>query len=451
MRLSREGYAIDEADTVARARTLLEKANYDIALVDYRLPDDNGIVLLQEIKRNSPATVVIIITAFTSVDIAVQAMKLGASDFVTKPFNPDEIVVALQRATETQHLREEVTRIRSTEENRYGFDALVGQSQPVQQLKELIASVAASPTTTVMLSGPSGAGKDLIAKIIHYNSPRSDKAFVNITCTAISENLLESELFGHQRGAFTDAREQKKGLFEIADGGTIFLDEIGDMPAPLQAKLLRFLEERTFRRVGGTKDLSVDVRVISATNRNLRELVARGDFRADLFFRLNSVPIDVPPLRERLDDIPLLAAHFIRSFNQELRKTVQGVKSEAMRLLQSYDWPGNVRELRNVIERAMLLGRNDWIQPEDLHLEPMTPDETASRPSAASLLGPQGIDIQQVERELVEEAMRLAGGNQSRAAKLLHLSRDQLRYRLEKFGISAAAERQRRRRPGRQK
>ena len=444
MRLVREGYTIEEAGTVRQARALLKNAHFDVALIDYRLPDDNGIALLQDIKKSSPATVVIIITAITSVDIAVKAMKLGASDFVTKPFNPDEIVVAIERATETQHLREEVSRIRSSEEHRYSLDALVGQSLPLRRLKDLIVSVSQSPTTTVMLSGPSGVGKDLIAKIIHYNSPRSDKAFVNITCTAISENLLESELFGHERGAFTDAREQKKGMFEIADGGTIFLDEIGDMPAPLQAKLLRFLEERTFRRVGGTKDMSVDVRVVSATNRNLRELVARGDFRADLFFRLNSVPIDVPPLRERADDIPLLTAYFIRMFNQELRKSVEGIRSEALRRLQAYDWPGNVRELRNVIERAMLLGRSNWIQLEDLNLEPMPQLDESQRTTAAALLGPQGVDLVQVERELVEESMRRSGGNQSRAARLLHISRDQLRYRLEKFGLLAAGPRPKR-------
>ncbi len=448
MRLTREGFSIEEAVTVRQARALLKRNHFDVALLDYRLPDENGINLLQEIKQSFPSMVVIIITAFTSVDIAVKAMKMGAADFVTKPFNPDEIVVAIDRATETQQLREEVTRIRSTEEHMYALDALVGKSAVLSRLKELIVSVAQSPATTVMLTGPSGAGKDLIAKIIHYNSPRSNKAFVNITCTAISENLLESELFGHERGAFTDAREQKKGLFEVADGGTIFLDEIGDMPTPLQGKLLRFLEERSFRRVGGTKDISVDVRVISATNRNLRELVARGDFRADLFFRLNSVPIEVPPLRERADDIPLLVDHFIRIFNGELRKSVQGVHSDTLQMLQSYSWPGNVRELRNVMERAMLLGRTEWIELDDLKLEPLMHEggeAGGERASAASLLGPDGVDLQQVERELVEEAMRRSRGNQSRAALLLRISRDQLRYRLEKFGMLSPAPRHRRR------
>jgi DNA-binding NtrC family response regulator len=435
-RLARESFQVQEAETGAQARELLKTNTFDVALLDYRLPDTDGLTVLKEIRALSPQTSVIVITAFSSVNIAVEAIRLGAADFVTKPFNLDEIIIDIQKAIEAQQLREQVTRIHSLEGQKNSLDALVGQSPPIRELKELIRSIAASPGTTVLLQGTSGSGKDLVAKIIHYNSPRAAQPFVNITCTAITESLLESELFGHERGAFTDARELKKGLFEIADGGTIFLDEIGDMPALLQAKLLRFLEERAFRRVGGTKDLTVDVRIISATNRDIRELISRGLFRADLFYRLNSISLTMPPLADRPEDIGLLAEHFVRQFNREFRRNVQGVTAEALARLKTGQWPGNVRELRNVIERAMLLGKGEFIAAGDLNLEP------AGRPAVAgptagpvSLLGPDGVDLQEVERRLVVEAMERTGGNQTRAARLLRISRDQLRYRLEKFGL----------------
>ena len=436
-RLTHDGHQVREAKCGEEAVRLATENVFEVALLDYRLPDIDGISVLRSLKSLSPNTVVIMMTAFSSVSVAVEAIRMGAADFVTKPFNMDKIVVSIEKALEAQRLREEVTRIRWQEGQQYSLDVLLGQSPAIVRLKAMIKNVASVPYGTVLLEGPSGSGKDLIAKIIHYNSPRADMAFVNITCTAISENLLESELFGHERGAFTDARELKKGLFEVADGGTIFLDEIGDMPMSLQGKLLRFLEERTFRRVGGTSDLSVDVRVISATNRAIRDLVADGTFREDLFYRLNSVPIVAPSLRERREDIALLATYFVEFYSVQLRRSIPDLMPEAIECMKAYHWPGNVRELRNVIERAVLLGTGDPIGPEDLRIGGEQVEQPGAGSPVASLLGPEGVNLQEVERQLVEEAMRRTGGNQTRAAKLLRISRDQLRYRLEKFGLLA--------------
>jgi transcriptional regulator with GAF, ATPase, and Fis domain len=300
-------------------------------------------------------------------------------------------------------------------------------------LRNLVAKVAASPASTVLLTGESGTGKDLVAKVLHYASDRSSRPFMNITCSALPEALLESELFGHERGAFTDARAQKRGLLETADGGTVFLDEIGEMVPALQAKLLRFLEEKTFKRVGGALDLHVDVRVIAATNRNLEEEVAKGRFRSDLFYRLNVLPISLPSLRSHVEDIPVLAAFFIDGFNREFRKNVLGATAASQRLLQTYGWPGNVRELRNVIERAMLLCEGDRLEPSDfsaLRAAPTSED-------GIELPAP-GLDLEKLERSLVIQALKRSHGNQTRAAGLLGLNRDQIRYRIEKFGLSIA-------------
>ncbi|MBN2582095.1 MAG: sigma-54-dependent Fis family transcriptional regulator [Planctomycetes bacterium] len=435
-RLTRDDHRVQEAERGDQALELIKSNAFEVVLLDYRLPDTDGLAVLRKTKSLYPDMVVIIMTAFSSVSIAVEAIRMGASDFVTKPFNMDEIVVSIEKALEAQRLREEVSRLRTEEGQHYSFDAMLGESPVTMRLKGMIRSVASAPSGTVLLQGPSGVGKDLIAKIIHYNSPRAAMPFVNITCTAIAESLLESELFGHERGAFTDAREQKKGLVEIADGGTIFLDEIGDMPLSLQAKLLRFLEERKFRRVGGTVDQSVDVRVISATNRMIGDLVAAGLFREDLFYRLNSVPIHVPPLRDRQGDIELLAVHFAKSFSAQFRRSVPPqLAPEAIQRMRQYHWPGNIRELRNVIERAVLLGTDDQIRPEDLSIGGESLGTTTPVSTVASLMGERGVDLQDVERQLVQEAMRRTGGNQTRAARLLHISRDQLRYRLEKFGL----------------
>jgi two-component system response regulator AtoC len=301
-------------------------------------------------------------------------------------------------------------------------------------LRELLRKVASSPASTVLLTGESGTGKDLAAKVLHYNSQRANRPFVNITCSAIPETLLESELFGHERGAFTDARQQKRGLFEQADGGTVFLDEIGEMVPALQAKLLRFLEEKAFKRVGGAHDIKVDVRVVAATNRNLEEQVRKGEFREDLFYRLNVLPIGLPSLRAHLDDVPALVSFYVDLFNREFRKNVRGVSPDAARELRVYGWPGNIREVRNAVERAMLLAEGPWLEPQDF------PVLAARRQTAHDIaLPPEGVDREQLERSLVVQALERSGHNQTRAATLLGLNRDQIRYRIEKFGLVRSA------------
>jgi len=356
-RLTREGHTVVEAGTAAAA--LEQASGVDLVLLDYRLPDGDGLSVLRRIKESSPDTPVILMTAYSTIENAVDAMKHGAYHYLNKPFNLDEVAVTVEQALETSHLRREVRAYRTSQSREFSFDSIIGQAPSMTAVKALLERVAASPASTVLLTGETGTGKDLVAKAIHYHSDRASRPFVNITCSALPEQLLESELFGHERGAFTDARQQKRGLFETADGGTVFLDEIGEMTPGLQSKLLRFLEEKTFKRVGGLADIRVDVRVIAATNRNLEEEVKAGKFREDLFYRLQVMPIVLPALRERRGDVLLLANFYINRYNSEFRKRVKGLTPDAQALLEQYRWPGNVRELRNAIERAMLLADKD--------------------------------------------------------------------------------------------
>ena len=430
-RLQADGYEIREAGTGAAALEQF-KEGADLVLLDYRLPDTDGLSVLRDLKKLDPDILVVLLTSFVSVETAVEAMKLGAFHFANKPFNLDEIAAIAGRALETTRLRREVRQLRANEARPYGLNAIVGQSDAMQALRQLVAKVAASPASTVLLTGESGTGKDLVAKTIHYNSARASRAFMNITCSALPEQLLESELFGHERGAFTDARMQKRGLLESADGGTVFLDEIGEMVPALQAKLLRFLEEKSFKRVGGAADLRVDVRVIAATNRNLEEQVGKGVFRSDLFYRLNVLPIRLPSLREHAADVPALLRFFVDGFNAEFRKRIAGVSPAAEAMLQAYGWPGNVREVRNVVERAMLLCEGTRLEASDfgaLH-GGAVPGDPLELPAA-------GVNLEALERSLVVQALSRAGGNQTKAAALLGLNRDQIRYRIEKFGLTA--------------
>jgi DNA-binding NtrC family response regulator len=435
-RLRADGHDVVEAGSAAEA---LERAadGVDLVLLDYKLPDEDGVAVLRKLRELDPDTLVIMLTAHRDVSLVVEAMKAGASDYATKPFDLDDIALRVSRALETTRMRRELRTLRDGLARPYSLGSIIGESEPMQRAKALVRKVATSPGSTVLITGESGSGKDLVAKVIHYNSSRAARAFLNITSSALPEMLMESELFGHERGAFTDARQQKRGLFEQADEGTVFLDEIGEMAPILQAKLLRFLEEKTFRRVGGMTDIHVDVRVIAATNRNLEETVKEGKFREDLYYRLNVLRLEMPPLRVRQDDIALLAQHFVETFSREFRRPVRGLSQAAEAVLRAYSWPGNVREMRNLVERAVLLAEDDILQPADfdsLH----TPHTT---PGAGHVfeLPTGGVNLEEVERHFVVQALERAGGNQTRAATLLGLHRDQIRYRIEKFALAKKA------------
>ena len=443
-RLAMSDCQVATATTGKEGMNRLKSAPVDLVLLDYRLPDTDGLEILATIGQEWPDTLTVMMTAYTNVDLAIQAIRLGAYNYVSKPFSLDEMMVVVDKALEAKRLRTEVERFRATEQDASGFGRIVARDPHMIEVLNLLRNVAASEAKTILLQGESGTGKDLVAKVLHYNSPRADRPFMNITCTALAETLLESELFGHEKGAFTDASEQKKGLFELADGGTIYLDEIGDMPPPLQAKLLRFLEEKAFRRVGGTVDIVVDVRIIAATNKDLRNLVAKNQFREDLFYRLNIFPITLPPLRDRPQDVPILANHFVEQFKAEFHKQMTGIDPAAMAVMQAYAWPGNIREMRNLIERAVLLTGGGRLTIDSLPAELLTPaiiatGEPESDPEPLIVLGPKGVNLALLEQRLVEKALEHAGGNQSQAAQLLGLSRDQFRYRLRKFGLLKAA------------
>jgi DNA-binding NtrC family response regulator len=391
----------------------------------------NGLELIQAIRRQNAHTPVIVITAYGTVENAVEAMKAGAFDFLPKPFSMDHLMTVVTKALEVRALRDENRQLKEELGRRYSFENIIGRSPAMQEIFATIERVA--PTrATVLIAGESGTGKDLIARAIHYHSPRRDRPFVKINCTTIPENLMESELFGYEKGAFTGATASKPGRFELADTGTVFLDEIGDVPPNIQVKLLRVLQEHEFERLGSNKTRQIDVRVIAATNADLRAALEHGEFREDLYYRLNVVPINVPPLRERKEDIPALAEHFVRKYAAELGRPVKGLSEEALAVLRAHHWPGNVRELENVIERSLVLCSGEILRAADIKLDAVRNARGADEP-----LLPPGMTLEEHERELIRKALEKAKGNKSQAARLLGLSRNALRYRLSQMGIES--------------
>lgn len=430
-RLEQDGCTVTEAESGEKALSALESAPPDLVLLDFKLPDTDGLTLLKKIKQADPDILVIMMTGFSTIETAVEAMKQGAYHYLNKPVNLDELALLVAKALETTTLRREVKTLRASQSENFSLDRIIGESPPMKALKDLLRKIAQSPSSTVLVTGESGTGKDLVAKALHHNSSRALGPFMNITCSALPDTLLESELFGHERGAFTDARQQKKGLLEQADGGTVFLDEIGEMSPVLQAKLLRFLEDKAFRRVGGSHDIKPSVRVIAATNRELQDEVARGRFREDLFYRLNVLWVKLPPLRERGQDVALLAKHFCESFGREFRKPMRDISQAALDAMERYHWPGNVRELKNALERAVLLAESATLDLADF---PQL-GGVKSTVRQSFRLPDSGLNFEQLERELVEQALERCNGNQTKAATLLGMNRDQIRYRIEKFGL----------------
>jgi DNA-binding NtrC family response regulator len=437
LNLGEEGFSTLSAGDAESGLKLLRENTVNLVVTDLKLPGMNGLEFLQAIKRQNAALPVVVMTAFGTVETAVEAMKAGASDYVLKPFSLSEMRMVIHKELDVHNLREENRSLREALGKRYAHPNIVARSAKMQEVLATVERVA--PTnSTVLLGGESGVGKDLIARAIHEKSRRAAGPFIKINSTAIPENLLESELFGYEKGAFTGANASKPGKFELADKGTLFLDEIGDVPPTIQVKLLRVLQEREFERLGGTKTVKVDVRLIAATNRDLREALEQGTFREDLYYRLNVVPIDIAPLRQRKEDIPDLVNLFISRFTGDSGKPVESITPEAMQILANYHWPGNVRELQNIIERACALAKGTVLKVEDIHLD-MRP---ARAVNGASNFLPEGMTLEQWEDEMIRESLRRANGNKSRAARLLGLSRNALRYRLSKIGIADEGEKE---------
>ena len=440
LHLEDAGYEVETAGDISTALRLAERAN--LILTDIRLPAGgitplvSGLDLVAAIQRQNARVPVIVMTAYGSVEIAVEAMKRGAAEFLTKPFTLDHLQTVVRKALEVQTLREENVRLKEELGKRYQFDSIIGNSSKMQEILAAVSRVAAT-RSTVLLCGESGVGKDMIARAIHHHSPRASMPFIKINCTSIPETLMESELFGYEKGAFTGATAARAGKFEQADGGTVMLDEIGDVPPAIQVKLLRVLQERELERLGGNKTHAVDVRVVAATNVDLRRAIEEGNFREDLYYRLNVFPLTIPPLRERREDIPPLAEYFLHKFRAEQESPVRHISAEAMRKLVDYDWPGNVRELENVIERALVLAAGDALQPDDIRLD-FAPRRTVPAVAGGNGAGEflaEGTTLDEHERQLIREALRRANGNKSQAARLLGLTRNALRYRLTQMGL----------------
>ncbi len=436
--LRKEGYEIALASDGEMAKDLISKKTFDLVISDLQMPKMNGIELLKYVKDNYPDLVFMMITAFGTTENAVEAMKMGAYDYITKPFKIEEVRINIQNALRSKNLELENRILKKELVKEFSFQNLIGNSESMHRIFDLIRRVSQSPTN-VLITGSSGTGKEVVAKAIHYNGALHDKPFVTINCGAIPENLMESEMFGHKKGAFTSAVNDKQGLFEVADGGTLFLDELGELPLTIQVKLLRAIQERIIRRVGATEDIKVDVRIIAATNRDLDKMVADGTFRQDLFYRLNVINIKTPSLKERKEDIPILAAHFLKKYNERLRKNILSISDEAMEIIKNYDYPGNVRELENLIERTVALEAGATILPESLPAMVNTSNGRKLASSSDIEVGPAGIELDkvmgQIEKELIVKAIHQAGGIKKKAAKLLQITFRSMRYRVEKYNL----------------
>ena len=433
--LGPEGYEILTASSAEDAIYLIQGSDLDLIITDMKMPGMSGMQLLEASKEIKPDLPVIMMTAYGTIEMAVEAMKKRAYDYITKPFQNEELKLTVKKALENYRLIKENRRLSQALSDRYRYGNIIGKSKPMQGIYEMISKVAQSKAS-VLITGPSGTGKELIAKAIHYDSPRKDRPFISVNCGALTETLLESELFGHEKGAFTGALSMKKGRFELADGGTLFLDEVTDMPPPLQVKLLRVLQEMEFERVGGTKTIKVDVRVLSASNRNIKEVVADGNFREDLFYRLNVINIEVPSLRERPEDIKLLVDHFIEKYRQDDGNERIELSPEAWKILYSYSWPGNVRELENVIERAVVLKADRVISKEDLPAEITEKREEVEVERFIPLNAPLQKTLEHIEEKLIRRALDQCDNVQSHAAEMLGITKSLIQHKMKKYNIA---------------
>lgn len=441
--LKKEGYEVTLAEDGQVALEFVKKKTFDMVISDLQMPNMTGLELLKEVKIQFPDIVFLMITAFGTTESAVEAMKLGAYDYITKPFKIDEVRINIAQALRSKNLEIENRTLKKELEREYSFQNFIGNSDAMHRVFDVIKRVAQAPTN-ILITGESGTGKEMIAKSIHYNGPLKDKPFVTVNCGAIPENLMESEMFGHKKGSFTGAIVDKAGLFEVADGGILFLDEVGELPLNIQVKLLRAIQERVIRRVGATDDTDISVRIVAATNRELEKMVKEGTFREDLYYRLNVIKIVSPPLRDRKDDIPILANHFLKKYNDRLGKNISGISKEAMDNLKKYQYPGNVRELENIIERTVALEGGATILPESL---PPFVETSSGRKMASSQdieVTADGVDLDkilgQIEKELIIKAIHTANGIKKHAAKLLNISFRSMRYRVEKFSLGAFGE-----------
>jgi DNA-binding NtrC family response regulator len=430
--LNKGGYETISANSGDECIYHLKQKDISLVLLDIKLPGVDGIDVLKQIRQIKSDLPVIMVTAYGSIESAVAAMKAGAYEYITKPINFEIMMIEIEKALEATSCKREVARLRAEQEGKYSFGRIVGKSQAIRDVISIADRICKSDTTIILIQGETGTGKDLLARAIHYESTRRDKPFMEITCTALPITLLESELFGHEKGAFTDAKARRKGLLELADGGTVFLNEVGQMEAALQAKLLSVMEHKAFRRVGGKEEINIDVRIIGATNTDLKAKVEEGTFREDLYYRLHVLPVFIPPLRERREDIMLLAHFFLEQFSREFRKEIEGFSEAVAEYLVDYDWPGNVRELRNTIERAIILGNEKIITPE------LLPPEMRQQKvvDATYELPKDGIALEEVEKQLIKQALDMTEWNQSGAAQLLRLGRGALQYRMKKHGFS---------------